>query len=450
MALFGTNGIRGIPNENYYPDFYLHLSITIGNIIKSEKFAVASDGRKTVAMLKGAVLSGLTATGHDVVDLGTLPVSGLQYYCKMNGVPGIMITASHNPPEYNGIKVIDSDGLEASPELQAMIEKRYLEARYNEVGRKDSGNQNYASWEHVGSVKYDYSAKDTYIEAVLSKIDVESVREKKLSALVDCSNGATYETAPQLLRALGIRTVALNSTLDGTFPGHNPEPTEENIKSTIEVVKNLGGDFALVHDSDGDRVVFISPEGKYLDGNYALSILAMSRLKKGDAVVTPANTSDIFINTAKKIGAKVYITKVGPPLVSRKAIEVKARLAGEETGGIIYTEHQYGRDGAMTAALFIEAVAKYGLRNMLKSLPDLYYKRSRVNTTKGFDEIKRLVLEQKHTKADFTDGVKIYLNSTDWVMLRPSGTEPIIRIYVQASSRKVVEALIKKYGELLA
>ncbi|MGC8676593.1 MAG: phosphoglucosamine mutase, partial [Candidatus Micrarchaeia archaeon] len=324
MALFGTNGIRGIPNRDFYPDFYLHIALAVGSVIGGKSFAVASDGRKALAMIKGAVLSGLTATGHDVIDLGTLPVPALQYYCKMHRVPGVMVTASHNPPEYNGIKVIGDDGMEADPVTVGKIESFYYAANYAEtIGKaKDElrgEGPKYAAWSDVGEIKADNTAKDLYINGILEKVDVEAIRKRGLRVLYDCSNGATYETTPMLLKELGIQGIALNSSLDSMFSGHNPEPTEDNIKDTIRIVKEMGVDFAVVHDSDGDRSVFISPEGKYLDGNYSLAIIARRKLKRGDKIVVPVNTSDILIKTAEEIGSTVYTTKVGAPLVARKA-----------------------------------------------------------------------------------------------------------------------------------
>ncbi|MEM4089068.1 MAG: phosphoglucosamine mutase [Candidatus Micrarchaeaceae archaeon] len=445
MALFGTNGIRGIPNKDFYPDFYLHIAIAIGSAINEKSFAIASDGRKTVAMLRGAVISGLTSTGHDIIDLGTLPVPALQYYCKVKNVPGIMITASHNPPEYNGIKVFSSDGIEVNAETASRIEDLYKSSKYKEIGNATGSSVGYAEWSEVGEVKSDYGAKDLYIKGILSNVDVEAIRKRKLTVLYDCSNGATYEVMPILMKELGIRGIALNATLDSMFPGHKPEPTEENIRKTIDIAKELGVDFGVVFDSDGDRSIFISPDGKYLDGNYTLAVIARSRIKKGDSVVTTVCNSDIFSQTARSIGAEVYVTKIGSPAIARKAVEVNAKLAGEESGGIMFCSHQYAKDGAMALALFAEAAAKNDLASMLDSLPRLYYKRSKVQTTKSFDEIKDRLLNEKHISQDLTDGVKIYFNDTDWVMMRPSGTEPVLRIYAQASSKEAVDAMIEKY-----
>ena len=448
MVLFGTSGIRGKPNEDHYPDFYLHIALAIGSILGGRRFAIANDGRKTATMLWSAIISGLTATGHDVVDLGVLPTPALQYYCKTNRVPGIIVTASHNPKEYNGIKVMGDNGMDATPDIQKKIEELYFDSNYSERGGNSKTKIKYARWDEVGRVISGYGAKEAYVSAIVGMVDSNAIRNKGLTVLCDCSNGATYETTPMLLGGLGIRAIALNSTLDGTFPAHSPEPSRENIKNTIEAAKAHNVDFAIVHDSDGDRAMFISPDGKYLDGNYSLAIIAKSRLRKGDNVVVPVSTSDIFIDTAKRIGAKIYLTKVGAPVVARKAIELKARLAGEESGGIIFPEHQYCKDGAMGLALFAEAVAKYGLGKLLKSLPDLYYATDKVRTGKNFDSIKKAVLEKKHIRHDFTDGVKIYLNDTDWVMLRPSGTEPVVRIYVQASSKASGEKIMEEYKSI--
>lgn len=450
MKYFGTSGIRGVPNSDQYPDFYLHMALAAGSLLKSRKVALASDGRITMPILKGAVISALAATGHDIIDLGTLPVSALQYYCRVHKIPGLMVTASHNPSEYNGIKFFMENGMDFDPSMQERMELLYDSTKYRErKGDADSnGGINYVEWKDVGSLTYDSTAKELYVKGVLSHVDVDAIRKAKLTVLCDCTNGATFETTPMLLKELGISSTVINGQLDGMFPGHQPEPIEENIGGTIELAKSAKIDFAIVHDSDGDRAIFLTPEGKYLDGNYALSLIGLGKIKEGDTVVVPVNTSDIFLDTVKKLGGNIDITKIGAPIVARRMVEIGSTFGGEENGGVIFGRHQFCRDGAMAVALMAEVVAKNKLGELLDSLPNLYYRRDKVYTAVSFDRIKARVLEQDHIKQDEMDGIKIYFSEKRWVLLRPSGTEPAIRIYAQGANKQEVDELLAYYKKL--
>ncbi|HVC58429.1 MAG TPA: phosphoglucosamine mutase [Candidatus Acidoferrales bacterium] len=451
MKYFGTSGIRGIANNDQFPDFYLHIALTVGTILKSKDVALASDGRITMPILKGAVVSGLAATGHNVIDLGTLPVSGLQYYCKVHKIPGLMVTASHNPSEYNGIKFFMENGMDFNLEMQEKVEQIYDSSKYME--KKGEGNAaesgiNYVDWKSVGSWTHDDTAKELYIKGVLSHVDVEAIRAAKLTVLCDCTNGATSETTPMLLKELGITATVINGTLDGMFPGHQPEPIEENIGSTIELTKRSKIDFAIVHDSDGDRAIYITPDGRYLDGNYALSLIGLGKIKKGDKVVVPVNTSDIFLDTLQRLGGVADITKIGAPLVARRMVEIGSTFGGEENGGVIFGAHQFCRDGAMSVALMAEVVAKNNLGHLLASLPGFYYRRDKVYTPVPFDRIKARVMEQEHVSQDETDGIKIYFSERKWVLVRPSGTEPAVRVYAQGANKQEVDDLLTFYKKL--
>ncbi len=444
-GLFGTSGIRGVVNKDHYPDFYLRMGLIFGIAIRDKKIAMAADGRVTMHMVKNAITSGLNATGHDIVEIGILPTPALQYYCKNKKIPGVMVTASHNPAEYNGIKLVMENGLDVYREEHSMIEEMHWLISTNRKARDGNPVIKYAPWNAVGKIEYDGGGRGMYINGIAKLVDTGKIKRARLRILFDCVNGSTTQTAPYLLNKLGANVVPLNEDLDGSFPAHPPEPTMANIKGTVERVRESGVDFGVVFDSDGDRSVFISPEGRYLDGNYSMPMIVKSRLRKGDSVVAPVNTADSLRIVCEEMGIDFYNTKIGAPNIIKEMIRRKAKAGGEENGGIIFAPHQYGRDGGMALALISEAVAKYGLDEMVESLPEIHYLRDKVRSSLEFAEVRRRMLEHKHLEKDETDGIKIMLTEDEWVMVRKSGTEPVYRIYAQAGSEGKVESLIKGY-----
>lgn len=440
--LFRTSGIRGIVNKEHYPDFYLHMGLCFGTVLKNKRIAVAADGRVTMPMVKSALLSGLTATGHDVVDIGVLPTPALQYYCKSKRIPGIMVTSSHNPAEYNGFKLIMDDGLDIYRAEHKRIEKLYFAHNFAEDSESRPTGIRYSKWNGTGRIDYDASGREMYINGIARLVDLKKIKAAKLKVLFDCVNGSTTQTTPLLFKRLGIKPVPLNETLDGTFPAHQPEPTEANLKGTMKVVRESDVDFGIVFDSDGDRSIFISPEGEYIDGNYSVPIVARSKLRKGDSVVTPIDSSDVLQIVADEIGIEVYYTKVGRANVAKEMLKRKSKLGGEENGGLIFAPHQYCGDGGMALGLMAEATAQHGFGNLLEGMPKLYYSRDKVRSTTEYSVIRRKMLGMKHTESDETDGIKIRFDKDRWLMVRRSGTEPVYRIYAQAGSKKEVYSMI--------
>ncbi len=449
QGLFGTSGIRGVVNRDFFPDFYLHIGLVIGSVIKDKEIAVAADGRVTMPIVKSAVLSGLTATGHDVVDIGVLPTPALQYYCKNKKSPGVMVTASHNPVEYNGIKLILNDGTDTYRKEHRLVEKMYSRKQFSENASSAKTEIRYAGYAKAGQVRQDTGGRDLYVNGIAKHVDVGKIRRARLRVLFDCVNGSTTQTTPWLFKKLGINAVPLNERLDGTFPAHPPEPTEANLEGTIRAVKERGVDFAIVFDSDGDRSIFLSPSGSYIDGNFSVPIIAREKLRKGDSIVMPVNTADTLQIMAEELGLKAYMTKIGRPHVVSEMLKRGAKLGGEENGGVIFGPHQYCGDGGMALALFAEAVAAHGLDSLLDGFQGISYLRDKVQSDMGFSSIRAKMLRHKHTEVDETDGLKMRLDSKRWIMVRKSGTEPVYRIYAQAGSRREVGSLISSYKKEL-
>lgn len=438
--IFGTNGIRGVPNKDLSTEFSLEIGKAIGTFFGTGIIAMARDTRDTGNMIFNSVSSGIMSSGSDVVDLGILPTPALQFYCKSRGIPGVVITASHNPPRFNGIKCIDSDGTELKREREEKIEVIYYEKSFSVSG-----------WDHAGRLESDNTAVRKYLDGVISRVDADAIRSRNYRVLVDSGNGASYFTSPQLLRELGCSVVTLNAYPDGKFTSRTSEPRPENLKDLIALMRNGGFDLGIAHDGDADRAVFVDEKGNFIDGDMTLGLVVKSVAGKGDTVVTPISSSDALTEICEESGARLIRTRVGAPLVSRTMIENRAKIGGEENGGIIYGEHQYCRDGAMTAALILNLMAAHGNRisELIRSLPEYHIHKLSVERKKEWGSIeKALLVYAEGAEADRTDGLKLVFRD-GWVLMRPSGTEPIIRVYGESRDEKRAREIALEYEALI-
>jgi len=446
--LFGTNGVRGVINQDMSVELALDVGRAIGTFMQG-KVAIATDSRTSADMLRALVSGGMTSAGSSVVDLGMLPTPALQYYVKNSGVKGgVMITASHNPPEFNGIKCVDHDGTEMPRKKEEVIERIY-------------GDREFAtpSWKDVGSITHLEGVGASYANAIRRAVDRFKIAEAKLNVVLDCANGAGAITSPGLLDSLGVRAITLNGNPQGTFPGHPSEPTPENLKDLVAVVKATGADLGIAHDGDADRTIFVDDRGNYVYGDQSLSVVAshMVQENEGGIVVTPVSTSSCLEEVVRKHNGQVIYTKVGAPIVARRMMEVQAVFGGEENGGLIFPEHQYCRDAAMTMAKMLEIIAKKGpLSELLKEVPRYCLDKRKLSCP---EDKKEWVLEQVEAyfadqRTDATDGIKIFFEG-GWSLVRPSGTEPIFRIYSEGKDEntarrcgdeceKVVRQLLKE------
>lgn len=434
--LFGTNGVRGVINESMTAGFALDLGRAIGHYMGGE-VALGTDTRTSAHMLKSAVAAGLMCAGADVLDLGVLPTPALQFFVKTHQVAGgVIITASHNPPEFNGIKCVDADGTEMPREKEEVIEDIFFHRSFRST-----------SWREVGQMREISGAIESYSSSVMSHVDVAAIRKADLHTALDCANGAGSLCTPDLLDRMGVRAVTLNCNPLGTFPGRPSEPTPENLKELITLVKEFSLDLGIAHDGDADRTIFVDNEGNYVYGDRVLALVAKHIIeeKGGGTVVTPVSSSSCVEEVVREAGGTVIYTKVGAPLVARKMIEVGATFGGEENGGLIFPEHQYCRDGAMTAAKVLEISAKYGaISDLLAEIPVYFLDKRKVPCP---DLLKEYILRKikemaSGNRIDETDGVKIYFDD-GWTLIRPSGTEPLFRIFSEGRT----ESAARNRGE---
>ncbi|MEW5747401.1 MAG: phosphoglucosamine mutase [Candidatus Thermoplasmatota archaeon] len=437
--LFGTNGVRGVVNtEGMDCEFAMRLGLAIGSYMKGPVM-MGTDARTSNDMLRSACSAGLMAAGCEVVDCGIVPTPTLQYAVKRNGVAGgVMITASHNPPEFNGIKCIDPDGTE-----MARANEERIEALYHRMDFRR------AEWSSVGRTRAYATAIHEYVDGIVSLVDAKAVRKAKLRVAVDCSNGAASLVTPKLLERLGVSYVTLNADPNGAFPGHNSEPTPENTKDIVDLVRAGGFDLGFVHDGDADRTIFVDDRGRYMYGDRSLALVAhhVCLEREGGLVVTSVGSSMCVEDAVRLAGGSVEYTMVGSPIVARAMMDMGAVFGGEENGGLIFPELQYCRDGAMSAAKVLEIVARHGrLSDLLDRIPSYsqYKTKTRCPDSRKQAVMDRLASAAQGDRVDRTDGVKIF-SGKGWVLVRPSGTEPIFRVFSEARTPEEAKELAESY-----
>ncbi len=433
--LFGTFGVRGVFGKEIDCHMAYGLAKAFGTFLRRSvdrpKVVIGGDTRSSTKALKDAAISGLLSSGVDVIDVGTLPTPAVQFACRKIGVDGgISVTASHNPPEYNGLKLLEGNGMGLSREKEAKVEDIFFSENFFD-----------ADWRGAGRYR-EVDILEDYVEAIVSSVDVELIRERKPFVVADLGNGAGSLTLPYVLERIGCRVLSINAHPSGAFTARNPEPNEENLKDLVKVVKAIRPDFAVAQDGDADRAVFLDENGSFIQGDktFALAMREVLRRKKG-LVVTTVATSLVIDDVAREMGCDVMRTKVGDLVVTKALLEHGGVVGGEENGGVIFPDFTLGRDGAMATAKIVEALSRSGksFSGLLAELPVYYQVKTKVHLEgdrKRVVEIVNDLARERGFKTDVTDGTKILVED-GWVLVRASGTEPIVRIF--AETRKSME-----------
>ncbi|MDR0335086.1 MAG: phosphoglucosamine mutase [Methanomassiliicoccaceae archaeon] len=434
VKLFGTNGVRGVVNKELTAEMALRLGRAIGSFFNGT-VAIATDTRNSGPMIKSAAAAGLMSVGANVIDLGIVPTPAMQYYVRTHSLSGgVMITASHNPPQFNGIKCADREGRELTREDEEKIESLY--AQGTEI----------KAWDSVGTRTYDASAPEAYVNAVIGHVNADAIRKAKLTVVADCVNGAACVTTPMLLERLGVKSILLNADPKG-IPNHPSEPTGDNLKDLMFVVKKEKADLGTAHDGDADRTVFVTDGGIYMEGDESLAVMAKFLLsKKKGLVITPVSTSSMLEDVVRKAGGKISYTAVGSPAIAKAMHRDNAIFGGEGNGGLIFPEHLLCRDGAMAIAKMLECIVTEGpLSEQTEALPKYHTVKRKVYCPDRLKDalVEFLKGENKSAKKDTTDGLKL-IYGDGWVLMRPSGTEPLFRI---TSESKEKDAAVKRADE---
>ncbi len=437
--IFGTNGIRGIANKELTPDVAMRLCLSLGTLIDEKSIvAVGRDTRISGEMLKNAAVSGLQSTGCSVIDLGVAPSPVIQCYVRDFADAGVIITASHNPREYNGLKFVDGDGTEFSRDAEKEVERAH-----------ELGEFRRAEWKNIGKLSTD-DAISGYKEGVKKLVDVNKIRGEKFKVVIDPGCGAGCVVTPSLLRELGCTVIELNAQPDGMFSGRTPEPTEDALGDLISLVKKTGADLGVAQDGDADRAVFVDENGVFVSEEVLLAIFAKHAItgKEKGIVVTPVSSSQCVVDVVEQNGGTIVWTPVGSIHVARMMIETGAVFGGEGNGGLIFPEHLQGRDGTMAAAKILEMLSTGKTLSQLAGEIPRYYNIKKKIAVPDRDDVMKEVKKIAKGNVDATDGVKIWYDD-GWVLIRASGTEPIIRVFAESKTMERAGELMQEGVELV-
>ncbi len=444
-SISGIRGtIGGKPGENLTPIDAVKFACAYGtwllNAGKTPKVVIGRDARLSGKMISDLVCSSLIGLGIDVVDLGLSTTPTVEIAVPMeNAGGGIILTASHNPAQWNALKLLNEKGeFISGAEGEALLE----------IAEKEAFN--FIDVHHLGTVTNDDSYIQKHIDLILKLdlVDVEAIKSCKFKAVVDAVNSSGGIAVPALLEQLGVEVEKLYCDPTGKFP-HNPEPLPEHLTEISNILKKGSYDLGIVVDPDVDRLAFVSEDGELFGEEYTLVAIADYVLKHTpSATVSNLSSTRALRDVTQKAGQVYEPSAVGEVNVVTKMKELGAKIGGEGNGGIIYPELHYGRDSLVGIALFLTHLAKEGktVSQLRATYPSYHMSKNKIELTPDIDVDEVLVQIQKKYKNEqinSVDGVKIDFEN-QWVHLRKSNTEPIIRIYSESDSVATADYLAQK------
>lgn len=439
--MVSISGIRGIVGDGLDPEVIIKYTNAYADFIGEGKVIVGRDARITGEMVNQIVTGTLLAKGLDVIDLGIVPTPTVLFNVKaLNANGGIAITASHNPNEWNALKLLNSSGQFISPEEHEKM-KKFL-----------NDESSYIRWDKIGKRTFYPDGLKNHIETILklTVIDIEKIKKKKFRVLADCVNGAGAYCIPDLLELFGCDVIELNCEKTGIFP-RLPEPLPENLTETIKAVETHKADFAVVVDPDVDRLVLITDKGEpFGEENTITQVVKFVLSKTPGNVAVNLSTTRAVEDVAAEFNCKVFRSPVGEANVVQKMKKVDAVIGGEGSGGVIYPELLYGRDALVGIALTLQHLSEKNckLSELKENLPNYFIAKKKIELTNVIPDeiIKQLIKTYSSEKINTEDGLRIDLDD-HWVHFRKSNTEPIIRIITEAKEKAEAERLSEKYYE---
>ena len=452
-SISGIRGtIGGQTGDTLNPLDIVKFTTAFATFIGGKKIVVGRDGRISGPMVRDVVCGTLVGMGYEVIDIGlaTTPTTELAVrWHEADG--GIIITASHNPTQWNALKLLNSEGefLTAADGAEVL---KIAEAE----------DFDYAPVEKLGRVVMDDTMNQRHIQSVLDLrlCDTEAIRKRKFRVCADTINSVGGIILPELFKALGVDFEILNGDCTGRF-AHNPEPLEKNLQGIMDKMRQGGFDLGIVVDPDVDRLAFICEDGKMFGEEYTLVSVAdyvLSQTDHNAQLTTVSNLSSTraLRDVTEKHGGTYSAAAVGEVNVTTKMKEVGAVIGGEGNGGVIYPESHYGRDALVGIALFLSSLAQKGCTasELRKTFPDYQIAKNRIDLTPETDvdailvKVKEMFAADPEATVNDIDGVKIDF-PTRWVHLRKSNTEPIIRVYSEAQTMEEADALGKKLMQVV-
>ena len=435
MALFGTDGVRGLANDLLTAELALDLAVAAAHVLgDTGAFAghrpraiVGQDSRASGEFLEAAVIAGLASAGVDVYRVGVLPTPAVAHLVAESGADlGVMISASHNPMPDNGIKFFAKGGGKLDDALEAAIE-----ARMNEPWKRPTGKD-------VGRVVVDESAAERYIYHLLSSL---STQLTGIKLVVDCANGASSEVAPEIYARAGADVIAISNKPNGLNINENCGST--HLENLIAEVKKQGADLGIAHDGDADRCLAVDANGEVIDGDFIMAILAKDWQVK--TVVGTVMSNLGFVKAMNELGIKVEKTAVGDRYVLENMLANDHILGGEQSGHIIMRQHANTGDGILTALQLIQVMAKTGkplaeLASVMQRFPQVLVNVNKVDKSK-LDSAEKLHEEIASQEKALGDSGRI--------LIRASGTEALVRVMVEAQSEETATKIANELAEIV-
>ena len=446
MALFGTNGVRA-RLDVLTPSLTFDLCASFAAWSKGQGIVLARDMRLTSPMLHSAAAAGIMAAGKDVLDIGMASSPVAEFTLAGQKAGGLVIvTASHNAPEWNALKFVDEKGVAVSRERGALIEQSALAKTNSSAG-----------WQSVGTLLTLPDAAGVHAKAVLAGVASARIRKRKLRIALDFGNG-TSSLSRDVFPSLGCEVVSLNGNIDGNFPGRPSEPSEANVQQLLKAVVREGCDLGVAWDGDSDRVVFADEKGSWIVGDkgFAISAAQACRENKGQKeklIVTTVATSRCVEEACAALGAKTAYTAVGAPYLSEKMASLGARAVsgGEEVGGIIWPRFSLAKDGIFAAAKICEMLCDEKLSALVAELPEYFNSKTKIEAKGSMAKAAGLNAAKAHAKGSgaritTVDGVRCDFDD-GWVIARASGTEDCMRVFAEGKTKKRADALMNEFKD---
>ncbi|KYK36504.1 MAG: hypothetical protein AYK19_08510 [Theionarchaea archaeon DG-70-1] len=437
MGLFGTSGVRGVVGEELTSEFFLELGMALGTCLPVQStVCMASDPRLSKDMIKASLNAGILSAGVNVTDLGVLPTPALAFLTrKLDCASGVMITASHNPPQFNGVKIWDPSTIGYSREQEEAIEKVYYEKRFRT-----------APWDSLGQVTTNVTAREEYFKAIEKIISVKT----DLKIVVDPGNGAASQFATDLFKRMGITVLPVNDEPDGTFPSRPSEPRADTLVKTIQYLKDEKADLAVCFDGDADRVVFCDEKG-FLGYNEMIGFISYLVAEKASnkTVATTVETGRLLDHAVAQAGGKVIRGKVGDVAVAHLVKDYAACIGVEQVGVYILPEIGMHPD-TLYATLFLLQNMEHPseIRTFIHSLPEMHFEKKGIECSNDkkqnvMKEVESVIDVLEPEEVNLLDGIRLEF-SDSWLLIRPSGTEPLIRVICESESESKMKTLINK------
>jgi len=442
--MVSISGIRGIIGDGLDPETLVKYTSAYADFIGNGKVVVGRDARITGEMVQSIVVGTLAAKGIDVILIGICPTPTVQYTVKTLGAQGgIAISASHNPNQWNALKLLNSTGQFMTPEENLAM-----------LTLLDKAVDRFNSWENIGTITNYEEGLTRHVEDVLNMkyINLKEIQSRKFKVLVDCVNGAGVYVIPDLLRQFGCEVIEMNCEKTGIFP-RLPEPLPENLITTMEAVVRNKADIGIVVDPDVDRLVLITNEGKpFSEENTITQAVKFILSKMKGNVVVNLSTTRAVDDVADLYNQKVFRSAVGEANVVKRMKEVEAIIGGEGSGGVIYPALHYGRDALVGIAIVLQHLLEFGgtTAELKNSLPEYFIAKKKIElgNNKPDEIVNKLKEKYSNEKINTEDGLKIDFED-HWVHFRKSNTEPIIRIITEAKGISSAEKYSQKYFDEL-